>query len=144
MNILNRENIKIVDSVNDWKEAVKLSVGMLIDNGIVKPEYLNNIFSNVEEMGPYILLCPEIVMPHSRPEDGALQKGISFLKLNKPINFYDNETYLYISLSAVDSDSHIDYIQSIVRVISEDELLQKLIKTNSVDEIFNIFNNIDN
>lgn len=144
MNILNRENIKIVDSVNDWKEAVKLSVGMLIDNGIVKPEYLNNIFSNVEEMGPYILLCPEVVMPHSRPEDGALQKGISFLKLNKPVNFYDNETYLYISLSAVDSDSHIDYIQSIVRVISEDELLQKLIKTNSVDEIFNIFNNIDN
>ncbi|MEI0486112.1 PTS sugar transporter subunit IIA [Brachyspira intermedia] len=143
MNILEKENIKIVDSVNDWKEAVKLSVDMLINSGIVKPEYLDSIFSNVEKIGPYILLCPEVVMPHSRPEDGALKKGISFLKLNKPINFYDNETYLYISLSAIDSDSHIDYMQGIVRVISEDDLLQKLIKTNSIEEIFNIFNNIN-
>ena len=142
MHILSKNNIMIVDSVNDWKEAVKLSVKMLIDEGAVKPEYLSNIYKNVEELGPYILLCPEVVMPHCRPEDGALNKCISFLKLNKPVKFFDNDTYLYISISAVDSDSHIDYIQNIVKVISEDELLHSLLKANDVDTIFNIFNSL--
>ena len=142
MHILSKNNIMIVDSVNDWKEAVKLSVKMLIDEGSVKPEYLTNIYKNVEELGPYILLCPEVVMPHSRPEDGALNKGISFLKLNKPIKFFDNDTYLYISISAVDSDSHIDYIQNIVKVISEDERLESLLKAEDIDTIFNIFNSL--
>lgn len=142
MHILSKNNIMIVDSVNDWKEAVKLSVQMLIDEGSVKTEYLNNIYKNVEELGPYMLLCPEVVMPHSRPEDGALNKSISFLKLNNPVKFFDNDTYLYISISAVDSDSHIDYIQNIVKVISEDELLHNLLKANDSDTIFNIFNSL--
>lgn len=142
MHILSKNNIKIIDSVNDWKEAVKLSVEMLINEGSAKPEYLTNIYKNVEELGPYMLLCPEVVMPHARPEDGALNKSISFLKLNKPINFFDNDTLLYISISAIDSDSHIDYIQSIVKVVSEDELLHKLLKAEDINTIFNIFNNL--
>lgn len=142
MHILSKNNIKIIDSVNDWKEAVKLSVEMLINEGSAKPEYLTNIYKNVEELGPYMLLCPEVVMPHARPEDGALNKSISFLKLNKPINFFDNDTLLYISISSIDSDSHIDYIQSIVKVVSEDELLHKLLKAEDINTIFNIFNNL--
>lgn len=142
MHILSKNNIMIVNSVKDWEEAVKLSVEMLINDGSVKPEYLTNIYKNVEELGPYILLCPEVVMPHSRPEDGALNKSISLLKLNKPVKFFDNDTYLYISISAIDSDSHIDYIQSIVKVISEDELLQSLLKAEDIDTIFNIFNGL--
>lgn len=142
MHILSKNNIMIVDSVNEWKDAVKLSVKMLIDEGVVKPEYLANIYKNVEELGPYMLLCPEVVMPHSRPEDGALNKGISFLKLNNPVKFFDNDTYLYISISAVDSDSHIDYIQNIVKVISEDELLESLLKAKDIETIFNIFNGL--
>ncbi|TXJ61753.1 PTS mannitol transporter subunit IIA [Brachyspira aalborgi] len=142
MNILSKNNIMIVEQVNDWKEAVKLSVEMLINNGSVKPEYLTNIYKNVEELGPYMLLCPEVVMPHCRPEDGALNKSISLLKLNKPVKFFDNDTYLYISISAIDSDSHIDYIQNIVKVISEDELLQSLLKAKDIDTIFNIFNGL--
>ncbi|TXJ34879.1 PTS sugar transporter subunit IIA [Brachyspira aalborgi] len=142
MNILSKNNIMIVEQINDWKEAVKLSVEMLINNGSVKPEYLTNIYKNVEELGPYMLLCPEVVMPHCRPEDGALNKSISLLKLNKPVKFFDNDTYLYISISAIDSDSHIDYIQNIVKVISEDELLQSLLKAKDIDTIFNIFNGL--
>lgn len=140
MNILDKSRIKVLPSLDSWELAVRESVSLLELEGYVTKEYIVNIFDNINKIGPYIRLCDEVIMPHSRPKDGALKNGISLLKLEKSLSFFGSNPRLFISLSAVDSNSHIDYISAISNVISDDEILNNIIKSNDIDYIFTLFN----
>lgn len=37
----------------------------------MEPRYKEEIISNVEKLGPYILIAEDIALPHARPEQGA-------------------------------------------------------------------------
>ena len=46
--MLKRENVQIVESCKDWKDAVHVAVQPLVDGGYVKSEYIDGIIENAE------------------------------------------------------------------------------------------------
>jgi PTS system mannitol-specific IIA component/PTS system ascorbate-specific IIA component len=72
-----RNNIKVIDEVSSWEEAIKIASTTLKDGGFIKEEYISAMLENVVKNGPYIVIMPGIAMPHSRPEDGVLKTGMS-------------------------------------------------------------------
>ena len=53
-----------------WEEAIKACT-TFIRAKIIEPEYSGYIISNVHEFGPYIVIAPEICIPHaSKKEKG--------------------------------------------------------------------------
>lgn len=41
------------------------------------------MIQKVESFGPFIHICPDVALPHARPEDGVNQLGMSLLKIQK-------------------------------------------------------------
>ncbi len=75
------ENIQIVDSVSDWKQAIRLSAQPLLAKETITEEYVEAIFKSHQELGPYYVLAPGLAMPHARPEQGAIKNGLSLLHI---------------------------------------------------------------
>ena len=140
MYLLDKNCISIVDRVDSWQQGLNLSTQILLDQNYITVEYVKAIYESIKQYGPYILLTPELIMPHARPEQGVLETGISLLKLNNSIEFFDNDIKVILSLASIDSVSHIEYIKQIVDIISDETKYKYLLDSNNIEEIYELFN----
>ncbi len=51
--------------ITDWREAIAESCLVLIDKEIIDETYVEEIIHCVEKYGPYIVIAPQVAMPHS-------------------------------------------------------------------------------
>jgi mannitol PTS system EIIA component len=129
-------NIRVVDEVSSWEEAIKIAAAPLKENGFIKEEYISSMLENVVNNGPYIVIMPGLAIPHSRPEHGVLKTGMSLLKLSKSVNFpEEKEVQLIIVLAANDSDVHMELIAELTNLLLEDEAVEKLFSSKSKEEV---------
>ena len=55
----------------NWEGAVRISGKLLLDKGLVEPQYIKVMINVMTELGPYLVVAPGVALPHARPEDGA-------------------------------------------------------------------------
>ena len=131
--------IKIVESVKDYKEAIKITCDILEENNIVEARYYDSILSKIDELGPYFCISPGVAMPHARPEEGAIENGVSLLKLNEPVDFLGKEINIFFTLSAKDNESHLDLLRKIAEVCMNKEKFNIIITSKNESEIMEVF-----
>lgn len=138
MTWLPTENIQIVDSVSDWKQAIRLSAQPLLAKEAINEGYLQAIFNSHQKLGPYYVLAPGLAMPHARPEQGAMKNGLSLLHIKQGVYFDAEENdpiHVVIMLSALSGDEHITMITALAGIFSDDERLSALLKASSIETI---------
>lgn len=125
------------DIVN-WKDAVEESCKVLLDKQIINTTYVQEIIDCVEEHGPYIVIVPNVAMPHSSGESkGVFGTAISFTKLKKSVYFNDEDdkkAILFFTLAAKNPEEHIKNIQDLSELLMTEGLIEDLINTNNIDE----------
>ncbi|MBW5410882.1 PTS sugar transporter subunit IIA, partial [Brachyspira hampsonii] len=129
-------NIKIVENVSNWEEALRIGAKSLVDNNSIEEKYVQSIIDDVYKYGPYVVLTDGAAMPHSRPENGVLKMGMSFLKVKNGVDFYktDKKVYLFFILAAENSDKHQEAISELAEFLCNDEKLKKMIKEDLTEE----------
>lgn len=132
------ENIQIVDSVSDWKQAITLSAQPLLAKETITEEYIKAIFNSHQELGPYYVLAPGLAMPHARPEQGAVKNGLSLLHIKQGVSFNAEENdpvYVVIMLCALSGDEHINMITALADIFSDEQRLSALLTASSIESI---------
>ena len=125
-------------SVSDWEEAVVEGCRLLEEEGYLEDAYKDAIIEMTREHGPYYVICPGVAMPHSRPEAGVKKKGISLMTLKKPVAFgsdLNDPVSVVITLAATDNQSHLDLMQAIVELLTDETNVTKLAEADSVEAI---------
>lgn len=130
--------VKVLDNVNDYKEAIKITCDTLQKRDSINDSYYEAILNKIEEFGSYFCIAPKIAMPHARPEDGALKTDLCLLKLNKPVDFLGKEVSLFFTLSAVDSSSHLEIMQKVAKVCMDQNKLNTILNLNNEKEIMEV------
>ena len=136
------ERIALDVEASDWREAIRISGKYLVNTKIVEPRYIDAMIKTAEELGPYIVIAPQIALPHARPEDGALKTGLSLVRLKPPLDFGHDDhdpVILIFGLAAVNKHIHVRALQTLAEVLSTDYLVEGLMKAKSVGEIYSIF-----
>jgi PTS system ascorbate-specific IIA component len=139
---LTSDFVQMVDEISNWEEAIIKSATPLLKEGFIEQSYVDAMIDSVKEFGPYIVIAPNIAMPHARPEKGANKAGFSLMKLEKPVYFSEQEEHkaqLLITLACADSNTHIEMIEFIVTVLSDEEKYNAVLEAKTIDEILNIF-----
>ncbi|MEX3018271.1 PTS mannitol transporter subunit IIA [Kluyvera sp. STS39-E] len=133
-------SISIINSANDWQEAIDFSMSSLLANHYVNAAYVQAIKDSTLSNGPYYILASGVAMPHARPECGALKTGMSLTLLKENVQFSadDEPVKLLIGLSAADADSHIDAIQVLSELLCEEETLAELLAATSEKQLADI------
>lgn len=145
--LITKERIQLVDKVESWEEAIRLASKPLLDAECISNEYIQAMINNVKELGPYIVIAPKVAIPHARPNQGVKKVGMSLLRLKEKIGFSNEEDHnanLIIVLAAIDNESHLRALAQLSTLLSEDNNIEKLIESNSVEEILSLLNKYSN
>jgi len=137
-NMLKKENIRIVEQVADWKDAISESLAPLVTGNYVTKDYEENIIKLTMEYGPYYVLAENIALIHGRPEMGVLKKQLAVTLLREPVKFSDNgyPVRLLVALAATDSESHLQAMKILANIFSNPGAIAQIIKAATVGEVY--------
>ncbi|MBU5366166.1 PTS sugar transporter subunit IIA [Enterococcus devriesei] len=127
--------------LTDWKDAISESCQLLMEKKIIDQKYVDEIIRCVEEHGPYIVIVPEVAMPHSSEEsEGVFGTAISFTKMKQPVVFDTQEedeeksAILFFTLAAKNAEEHMENIQNLSELLMTEGLIESLVATNSIED----------
>lgn len=142
--LLTEEFIQTNLNVNTWEDSIKKASSPLLARDIIKESYIKAMIQSVIDFGPYIVIMPDIAIPHARPEDGANEVGLSFANFTKPVIFPNNKPVkAMIVLSAKDQNTHLKALAEMTEILGNDEYLEILKSTKNKKEIIKLINNIN-
>ena len=134
--ILEKSYFTFEEEFKDWRDSIRASYVPLIKDNVVNEAYVNSVIECIEEYGPYIIIAPNVAMPHSsQGADGCTGTEVSFMKVKKPVKFDgeddEKDAIIFFSLAADNSDKHIKNIQSLMEVLLNEDLVSELLKVEN-------------
>lgn len=140
--LLKEETIQVMEQLLDWEEAIKAAANPLLEKGAIEPSYIDAMISNIKTLGPYVVIGNEVAIPHARPKMGVNQVGMSFLKLNKPVYFLNDEKYpvrLLFCVAANDNKTHLKALTQLTKLLSDTKNIELLKEEESIEKILDLF-----
>lgn len=129
----------IYDGFSNWEDAVRASVKPLIDAGAVKPAYADSIVESVHKFGPYIVIAPDIAIPHAEDKSNVNETTICFMKSNTPVVFdpnnHEKDARLFFALASEDEEKHLKNLQDLMECLCDEELMAKIGEAGTLEEI---------
>ncbi|MCQ2442467.1 MAG: PTS sugar transporter subunit IIA [Oscillospiraceae bacterium] len=140
--IVERGHYKFVDSVETWQEAVKLSTDTLVATGYCTADYYQQINDCVEKYGPYVVFDHYVAMPHSQEgAGGVLKTSVGFMRVKDVVDFGEDEdgekkeAKLFFTLASCDPNEHLDNIQQLMGIFTNEDLLDALMEAETPEDI---------
>ncbi|TNK92619.1 PTS sugar transporter subunit IIA, partial [Mycoplasmopsis pullorum] len=123
-NLFNPKMTKYVNDKLDWVEVINKGVEILVENGYAKQTLADAILESTKQFGAYYVLERGLALLHAAPGDYALKNGTSVMILDDFVRFNnqeDKEARIIVTLSAVDSSSHLNILQEFSHYFMNDE-----------------------
>ncbi len=139
---LTEELIRLENGFNTWEDAIRTSSEKLVELGYIEPSYVEAMIEVVKEYGPYIVIAPNIAMPHARPEAGSNKVGFSVMLCQNAVAFSDqpeHQAKLFVTLSCVSADTHLLMIQALVNILGDDAKVEQILNATSAKELLELF-----
>ncbi|MEI8631327.1 PTS sugar transporter subunit IIA [Vibrio sp. PP-XX7] len=143
--LIENNSIQLHASATNWRDAIKIGTDMLIASGAIEPSYHNAIIQSVEKLGPYIVIAPQLALPHARPEDGVIRTAFALVTLSHPVLFdgEDEPVDVLITLAGSTSDQHMEGLMEVTQVLDDEDSetgvdLDKLRQCRTKEDVFTV------
>lgn len=141
--LIARNRVTFADSFVSWEDAVRAGAQPLIRDGAIKKDYVDSIIACIKEYGPYIVIAPDIALPHAKGGEGVNETSVAFLKVEQPVRFSDSEKHharLLFVLASVDDNAHLDMLQELVEMLSDDAFIAQLLEVKNIEALAELIN----
>ena len=132
------DRIQIKNAVHSWEDAVKICAAPLVESGNITEGYIDSMIQySVQDS--YIMIGPGVAIPHASPEEGVKEVGMSLLVVKEGVDYLqNNRIYLIIVIAAEDKKKHIHALMQLIKMVSCEEDRNKLLQSESTNEVFKI------
>lgn len=140
--LIKKQRVLFAEGFDHWEEAIQAAAQPLLRDGAIEESYITDMIESVNKFGPYIVIAPDVAMPHAQGGKGVKETSISFMKVNRPVKFgasSEHDARLLFVLASVDNDSHLGMLQALVAAISDDEVLSKLPEIQCLADLQKMF-----
>ena len=128
--LLQPEAMELGVSARDWEEAVRISGRILQDMNAVDACYTEGMVRCIKSLGPYMVACPGVAVPHARPEEGAKRVAVSFVQLAEPVSLgREGENIpvdMLFAFSTPDEQSHLEMMLDLWNLFCDENVLNQL------------------
>lgn len=126
--------------VTSWEEAIRISCQPLVDRNIVDDDYAQLLIDSVKEHGPYIVLLPNLAMPHtSQNAKGVKDTAIAFTRFKHPVVFDENDetknAQVFFTLAAENEEKHLKNMSELFQMLSEGDNLKTVMSAKSFEDL---------
>lgn len=139
---LTKDLVKLEDRKLTWEEAIRSSSEKLVELKFIEPSYVDAMIKIVNDYGPYIVIAPNIAMPHARPEAGSNKVGFSIMLCKEAVAFSDepeHQARLFVTLSCVSADTHLKMIQALVNILGDEDKVEEILNAKTEEELLELF-----
>lgn len=136
--IIEKNRYSFHKGFDNWEDAVKASCKPLIDEGAIEPEYADSIIASIKKFGPYIVIAPNICIPHAQEGKGVNETAVCFMRTEEPVHFSDDpeqDARLFFVLASTDNERHMQNLVSMVGLIEDQSIVEKLINSKSIEDL---------
>ena len=129
------------EGFDDWREAIRAACAPLVADGTIQKEYVSYIIEKVEELGPYIVIAPEICIPHAERGRGVNRTAMCFMKSETPVRFHEDgehDARIFVVLAAADDEEHIQNLMELSERLSDEETVAKLLVATTPEDLLAI------
>jgi len=137
--LLPENHIKVIDHAENWEQAVEMASEPLIKENLISHVYVENMISNVQENGPYMVLTDYFALMHAKPGEGVNQKSMSLLVTENEIDLEGKPVKVFLILAAEDSQSHLKSLQEVMAIFMDENKYQTILNGQKED-IIKLFN----
>jgi PTS system ascorbate-specific IIA component len=141
--LLAHKSIRIGLHADNWEDAVRLSVALLIESGAVSDRYVEAILKSTREIGPYYVLCPNIAMPHAKP-DHVLKDGFSLITRDKPVAFPNGVEAVIFACMSVTGKNHTltPALEQFADSCGSENIVETLLRGKDEDAILTVIDTV--
>lgn len=137
------KHYKFAEEAADWQDAIRMSCESLEADGTVEANYKEDIIKCIEKYGPYIVIMPNVAMPHSQEcARGVHKTAIAFMKLNKPVSFDPTDrsmdAKLFFTLASCNPDQHLQNMTRLSEMLMNEEIVEALMGAGSPEDLLRI------
>jgi len=137
------KHYKFADEALDWRDAIRMSCESLEADGTVEEDYKDQIIGCVEKYGPYIVIMPDVAMPHCQEgARGVHRTTIGFMKLKKPVSFEEGnpekDARLFFTLASCNSDQHLENMTKLSEVLMNEDVVRELLDAEGPEDLLRI------
>lgn len=141
--IIDTKQYSFQDGFDSWEEAIRQACAPLVNSGAVKPEYAEHIIGNVHEFGPYIVIAPDVCIPHAQEGRGVNTTTVGFMRCKTPVDFGPDAEYtarLFFVLASTDNEKHLGNLAKLVEMLDDEATTEALIAADTVEDLQAIAN----
>ncbi|MDF2636013.1 MAG: putative IIA-like nitrogen-regulatory protein PtsN [Pelosinus sp.] len=127
--LIEKKRVGFAEGFDCWEDAVRAAAQPLLRDKAIAECYVDAMIECIKKFGPYIVIAPDVAMPHAQGVNGVKETSISFMKVDRPVRFGESKEHdarLIFVLASVDNDSHLDMLQALVAAISDEDILAQL------------------
>jgi len=135
--LLSEKNIKLNVNANDLEEVIEITGQTMIDSGLVKKEYTEELKNQIMQYGKYILVGDKTILPHGQLLKNVKETGFSLITLKKEIDFFGNEIRIVICLASRNKDEHLRAILELNRYLKNSDFENELLIKKTPEELIN-------
>ncbi len=126
-----------------WQEAIRKCCEPLVETGIATADYAEEIIACIEKYGPYVVILPDIALPHSTENaKGALGTAIGFMHSKETVEFApgnsEKDAHIFFTLSSTNPDEHMENMQRLYTVLTNEAALEALKKIEKPEDLLAI------
>ena len=133
--LLSEKSIKLNVAANNLDEVIEITGQTMIDSGLVKEEYTDELKNQIIQYGKYILVGDKTILPHGQLLKNVKKTGFSLITLKKGIDFFGSEIKIVICLASRNKDEHLRAILELNRYLKNPDFENELLNKESLEEI---------
>lgn len=140
---LDENAVKLNVECDNWIDAIKIASELLIKRGDITEKYLQAMIKVVENLGPYMVIIPQIALVHAAPENGVNRECISLITLKKVINFGNKvkePVKIVIVFGTNRTDKHMEVLTKLIRILENQKNVEKINSATHYQDIMNLSN----
>lgn len=137
--LIDKGRISFHEGFDNWEDAIKASCKPLIDDGAIEDSYVDAIVSNIKKYGPYIVIAPNICIPHAQEGVvGVNETAMCFMRTKNPVHFSEDaeqDARLFFVLASTDNEVHLQNLSNMVGLIEDDTIVDKLLEAECKEDL---------
>ncbi|MDR2822179.1 MAG: PTS sugar transporter subunit IIA [Acholeplasmatales bacterium] len=147
--IINKKHYNFIEKeVTSWEEAIRLSCDPLLSDKTIEESYVNLLIESVKKYGPYIVLLPNMAMPHSTENAvGVNETAICFTRFSKPVSFDlsdpSKDAQYFFTLAASNHDAHLKNMEQLFTLFTDEEIFNEVMQIKDLSDLGKIAKKIN-
>ena len=133
--LLSEKSIKLNVAANNLDEVIEITGQTMIDSGLVKEEYTDELKNQIIQYGKYILVGDKTILPHGQLLKNVRETGFSLITLKKGIDFFGSEIKIVICLASRNKDEHLRAILELNRYLKNPDFETELLNKENSEEL---------